>query len=92
MFGFIRKTFIGSLSASTKGSFSESLMSNFKGPIKCVSLNIRPCRARLTFVDINSNETLFSLLTVSANKYGGSCNTINDPYARVCVPNKIKEC
>ena len=45
MFGFIKKTFIGSLSASTIGSFSESLMSNFKGPIKCVSLNIRPCQA-----------------------------------------------
>ena len=27
---------------------------------------------------------------MSVNKCGGSCNTIDDPYARVCAPNKIK--
>ena len=27
---------------------------------------------------------------VSVNKRGGSCNTISDLYARVCVPNKVK--
>ena len=27
---------------------------------------------------------------VSVNKRGGSCNTIGDLYARVCVPNKVK--
>ena len=24
------------------------------------------------------------------NKCKGSCNTINDPYAKICAPNKIK--
>ena len=28
--------------------------------------------------------------TVNVNKCGGSFNTIDDPYARVCVPNKVK--
>ena len=36
------------------------------------------------------NETLFYLFTVSVNKYGGSCNTIDHPYARACVPNNVK--
>ena len=38
----------------------------------------------------NSNETLYYPFTLSVNKFGGSCNTINDPYIRVCVPNKVK--
>ena len=28
---------------------------------------------------------------ISVNKCGGSCNTMDDPYARVCVPNKSKK-
>ena len=59
-------------------------------PINFVSLNIRPCKARSTLVNTNSDETLFYPFTVSVNKYGGTCNTIDDPYASVCVPNKVK--
>ena len=28
--------------------------------------------------------------TVSVNKCGGSCNTVDDVYDRVCVSNKVK--
>ena len=50
---------IGLLSAFTTRSFGGSLVSNFKRYIKGVSLNNRPCQARPTIVDRNSNETLF---------------------------------
>ena len=30
------------------------------------------------------------LVIVSVNKCSGSCSTIDDPYDRVCVPNKVK--
>ena len=43
-----------------------------------------------TLVDINFDKTLFCPFTVSINKCGGGCNTIEDPYAEVCVPNKVK--
>ena len=36
---------------------------------------------RLTLLDINSNETLLYAYTVSINKCGGSCSTIDDSYA-----------
>ena len=48
------------------------------------------CQARQTLVDINSNETFFYPFTDSVNKCGGSCDTIDVPYARVCVLNKIR--
>ena len=73
--------FIGSLHVCTIGSFSESLLSNLNRPIICLYLNNHPYQARPTLANINSDETLFYLLTVSVNKCGGSCNTIDDPYA-----------
>ena len=32
----------------------------------------------------------FYALTVSVNKFSGSCNTIDNPFAWVCVSNKVK--
>ena len=37
------------------------------------------------------NEPLYDPFTVSVNKCDGSWNSINDPYAQVCVPNKAKK-
>ena len=39
---------------------------------------------------MNSDEIIFYPFTVNFNKCGRSCNTIDDPYARVCVQNKVK--
>ena len=72
-------------------SFCKSLASICKGSIKCVFLNNRPCQARPTFVGINSNETLFYQFTGSVNKCGIICNTIDESYAQVCVPNKVED-
>ena len=79
---------IALLSVCSIRSFSESLVSNSKGPINSLTLNNRSRQARPTLVNINSDENQF---TVSVNKRGGCCNTIDDPYARVCVPNKVKK-
>ena len=53
-------------------------------------MNNQPCKARPTLADINYNETLFYLFTVSVNKYRGSSNTIDYSYGPVCVLNKVK--
>ena len=58
-FKFIRKMINGLLSLWTMGSLDESLASNSRGPIKCVSLRNRPFQARPLLVHIHSNETLF---------------------------------
>ena len=38
----------------------------------------------------NTNEPMFYPHTIKINKCKGSCNTINDPYAKLCVPDTIK--
>ena len=50
----------------------------------------QPCQPRSTIVNINSNEPLYYPFTVGVNKCGASCNTIDDLYAQIFVPNKIK--
>ena len=90
MFEIINRMLIALLSICTIGKFCESLAFNSTRPIKRVSLNNQPCKARPTLTDVNSNETNFYPFNVSVNDSGGSCNTINDPYARVCVPDKVK--
>ena len=89
-FGFIKRLLIRLLSVCTIWNFCESLYCNCKGPTKCVSLNNHPCQARTTLVNINLDETLLDPLTVAANNCSRSCNTIDDPYPRVCVPNNVK--
>ena len=58
--------------------------------MKLVSLNNHPYQVTPLLVNINSDKTLFYWFTISVNKCGGSCNTIHDPYSRVCIPNKVK--
>ena len=33
----------------------------------------------------------FTLLVIKTSKCSGSCNNINDSYAKICVPNIIKD-
>ena len=66
----------------------SSIASNYKETIKCISLTNRPCQGRL--VNINFDKTFFYPFIVNINNCGGNCNTIDDPYARVHVPNKVK--
>ena len=58
---------------------------------KSVSLDNQPCQARSLDIDINSNEALYYSFTVSVNKCGGRCNSTDDGYAWICVPNKVKK-
>ena len=75
------------MSVCTTGSFRRSLVSI---AIKRVSLTNGPCQARLRTVNINSDETHFYPFPVTVNKCGRSCDTIDNAYAQVCVPNKVK--
>ena len=47
-------------------------------------------KIRTRIIDINSNEPLFYPFSISVNKCSGSCNNINDPYAKLCVPDVVK--
>ena len=59
-------------------------------PLECVSMNNQECKVRPEIVTVNSNEPLFYPLSIKPSKCSGSCNNINDPYAKLCVPDVVK--
>ena len=53
--------------------------------------------AAITFFNCNAlesvsknNEPSFYPNSILVNKCSGSCNKINDPYAKLCVPDVVK--
>ena len=58
--------------------------------LKCVPMSNQECNIRPEITNLNSNETSFYLYSIKVIKYSGSCNNINDPYAKLCVPNVAK--
>ena len=83
MFIFIKKIFcIGSL-------FLSSLVS--ATPLSCISLKNQECKVRPNFADINSNNPIFYPFSIKLNKCSGNCNNINNPYAKIWVPDTVKD-
>ena len=56
-------------------------------PLKCVSMKNQECKVRS---EIINNEPVFYPFSIRVTKCSGSCNNINDPYARSCVPDVAK--
>ena len=48
------------------------------------------CKVRPEIFSINSNNPMFYPFSIKVNKCNGNFNNINDPYARICVPDIVK--
>ena len=59
--------------------------------LECVSVVNQKCMARPKIIQTNANEPVFYPLSIRVNKCGGDCNTINDPMAKLCVPDIVKD-
>ena len=58
--------------------------------LECVSMNNQECKTRTKIININNNEPVFYPFSIKVNKCSGSCNNINDPYVKLCVPDVVK--
>ena len=52
-------------------------------------MNNQECKVRSEIINVNTNESVFYPFSIKVNKCSGSCN-INDPYAKLCVPDVVK--
>ena len=79
MFRFIIKCFfIGSL-------FLSNLVSTTS--LSCISMNNQECKARPEIINVNSNNPIFYPFSIKTSRCSGNCNTINNPYANIRVPD-----
>ena len=59
-------------------------------PLECISMKNQECKVRPEIVNINSNDPIFYPFSIKINKCSGNCNGINDPYAKICMPDIVK--
>ena len=60
--------------------------------LECLSVTNQICIPRPKILDVNEGigEALFYPYNVLVNKCSGSCDTLDDPMAKLYVPNTIK--
>ena len=83
MFGFIKKCFF------IRSLFLSSLISTT--PLSCISMNNQACKVRPEIINVNSNEPVFYRFSIKTSKCSRNCNNINDPFAKICVPDIVKD-
>ena len=83
MFEFVKKCFF----TSTTFIICNFLNVNY---LECFSANDQKCEVRSEIINISTNEPVFYPYSIKIDKCKGSCNTINDPYTKIYVPDNIK--
>ena len=83
MFGFVKQKFISGMMF-----FGWNILSI--NSLKCVLMNNQECKVRPQIVNVNSDEPVLFPFSIKTSKCSGSCNNINNPYAKLCVPNAVK--
>ena len=53
-------------------------------------MNNQECKVRPQIANFKSNDSVFFPFSIKTSKCSGSWNNINDPYAKICVPDVIK--
>ena len=55
-----------------------------------ISMTNKKRKVRLEIINVKSDEPVFYPCSIKTSNCSGSCNNINDPYAKNCVPEVVK--
>ena len=83
MLRFIKKCFFAVITF-----FSYNVLN--VNSLECVAMINQKCKIRSERINVNTNEPIFYPFSITIKKCKGNCNTINNPYAKLCVPDTIK--
>ena len=83
MFGFIKKVFVVAMTFFNLSNVNS---------LECVLMNNQERKTRKKTININNVliEPVFYPFSIKVNKCSGSFNNINDPYAKLCVADIVK--
>ena len=81
LFRFVKKVFFLGL----------TILSYFTNALDCISIKNEECKIRPEIININSNNPIFHPFSIKINKCSGNCSNINNPYAKICVTDVIKD-
>ena len=88
IFRFVQKVFFIGLTIISHFTNANSLLNAI--PLSCTSMINQECKTRPQVVNVNSNNPIFYPFSIKMNKYSGNCNDSDNPYAKICVPDFIK--
>ena len=80
IFSFAKKAFVLGL----------TILSNMTNALDCVLMKNQEYKVSTEIININSNNPIFYPFSVKINGCSGNCNNTNDPYARIYVPDTVK--
>ena len=83
IFRFVKKVFFVGLTILS--SFTNAI------PLSCISMKNQECKTRPQNVNVDSNNPIFYPLRIKTSKCSGNCNNINNPHAKTCAPDVIKD-
>ena len=55
--------------------------------LRCISTNNQECKVRPQIVNVTSDEPVFFPFSIKTSRCSGSCNHLNDLYAKICIPS-----
>ena len=82
MFGFIKKCFFTAMTLFNLSNVNS---------LEFDSMNNQEYKIRIEIINFNTNEPIFCSYSIKINRCKGSCNTISDPYAKIHVPDQVKD-
>ena len=87
IFGFVKKVFFIGLTILSDFTNASSVNSI---SLSWISIKNQESKTGRQVVNVNGDEPVFFPFSIETSKFSGSCNNINYPYAKICVPDVIK--
>ena len=83
IFEFVKKVFFTGLKILS--NFTSAILLSF------IPMKNQECKTRPQVINANSSNPIFYAFSIKTSKYKGSCNNINNPYPKICVPDVMKD-
>ena len=78
MFGFIKRCFFFT-------GLAFSLILTSVNMLSCISMNNQECKIRPQIINANGDDPVVFPISIKTSKCSGSCNGINNPYAKLSL-------
>ena len=88
LFRFVKKVFF--LGLTILSNFTNITSLN-ETSLHCISMKNQEFKIRPEIFNINSNNPIFYPFSIKINKCSDNSNNIHNPYAKICVPDVIKD-
>ena len=83
LFKFVKKVFFIGLTVLSDFTNTNSL--------SFISMNDQECKTRPQVINVDINNPIFYPFSIKTSKCSRNCNNFNNPYAKICVPDVIKD-